>query len=432
MARRTFISVAMVVVFAAACLFGLGWIALNMGLHGPWSNEFALNAEFASANGLVPQAEVRVSGVHVGTVLTITDSSDGGALVKMALQPNIRLIGGSYWDFIDHQTALTDKSLAEAATMAGFTTKEVIARFLPYTTKSRLPQHTRAVIRPKTLLGEKFVELVRPQSSAEPYLQSEATIPKAQTGQAIEIDDILNAMDAPTRQAMSESFRQLGVALDGRQQDLSAALGPLDSTMTNLRPLARVGESRAKELDRILTNLNTIMQALADEQDQLGHLVDSGDTVMSGIAARDQALAGTVRNGAAAFGSLDQAFSGVTAADRASLQKSPSTIAAGRRTLSLTNAQVDQLLPELLLGQITYPNDQLNISDSESLTLAAEWISAFSHADAAGIHSLRITGLTPSKQTTGSALPGVGIPNGGPAVPQDLADLLLMQLGNGR
>jgi hypothetical protein len=57
------------------------------------------------------------------------------------LKPNIRLIGGSYWDFIDHQTALTEKSLAEAAAMAGFTHKKVIARFLPYTTKSRLPQH---------------------------------------------------------------------------------------------------------------------------------------------------------------------------------------------------------------------------------------------------------------------------------------------------
>ena len=59
----------------------------------------------------------------------------------LILQPNIRLIGGAYWDFIDHQTALTDKSLAEAAVMAGFTTKKVIARFLPYTTKSRIPQH---------------------------------------------------------------------------------------------------------------------------------------------------------------------------------------------------------------------------------------------------------------------------------------------------
>jgi SAM-dependent methyltransferase len=59
----------------------------------------------------------------------------------LILQPNIRLIGGSYWDFIDHQTALTEKSLAEAAGMAGFVTRQVISRFLPYTTKSRMPQH---------------------------------------------------------------------------------------------------------------------------------------------------------------------------------------------------------------------------------------------------------------------------------------------------
>src|ERR1700681_3134840 len=63
----------------------------------------------------------------------------GGRL--LILQPNIRLIGGSYWDFIYHQTALTDKSLAEAAAKAVFTHKRIIARFLPYTTKSRLPQH---------------------------------------------------------------------------------------------------------------------------------------------------------------------------------------------------------------------------------------------------------------------------------------------------
>jgi phospholipid/cholesterol/gamma-HCH transport system substrate-binding protein len=384
MPRRTFVSVAMVLLFAGACLAGLGLIALNMGLHGPWSNEFALNAEFASANGLVPQAEVRVSGVHIGTVNAIADSSGGDALVRMSLQPGIHL-----------------------------------------------RQDTRAVIRPKTLLGEKFVELVRKQGSSQGYLPSGATIPKAQTGQAVEIDDILNAMDAPTRKAMSESFRQLGIALDGRQQDLGAALPPLDTTMANLRPLARVGESRQKELDRILTNLNTIMQALADEQEQLGHLVDSGDTVMSAIASRDQALAGTVRNGAAVFGSLDTAFSGVTSADRASLQKSPATIAAGRRTLGLTNPQVDQLLPEILLGQISYPNDQLNISDTESLTLAAEWISAFSQQDATGYHSLRITGLTPSLQQRSGTLPGEA-GNGTPTAPQDLADLLLQTLGNGR
>jgi len=71
--------------------------------------------------------------------VTFTLLKPGGHV--LILQPNIRLIGGAYWDFIDHQTALTEKSLAEAATMAGFKTKQVITRFLPYTTKSRLPQH---------------------------------------------------------------------------------------------------------------------------------------------------------------------------------------------------------------------------------------------------------------------------------------------------
>jgi SAM-dependent methyltransferase len=71
--------------------------------------------------------------------VTFSILKPGGIVV--ILQPNIRLIGGAYWDFIDHQTALTDKSLAEAAVMAGFKTKKVIARFLPYTTKSRIPQH---------------------------------------------------------------------------------------------------------------------------------------------------------------------------------------------------------------------------------------------------------------------------------------------------
>lgn len=62
----------------------------------------------------------------------------GGRVV--ILQPNIRLVGGAYWDFLDHRTALTEKSLVEAAELAGFTTTRVITRFLPFTTKSRLPQ----------------------------------------------------------------------------------------------------------------------------------------------------------------------------------------------------------------------------------------------------------------------------------------------------
>jgi ubiquinone/menaquinone biosynthesis C-methylase UbiE len=67
----------------------------------------------------------------------------GGRMI--VLQPNIRLVGGAYWDFLDHKVPLTDRSLVEAAMAAGFEVERLIPRLLPYTTKSRLPQHPALV-----------------------------------------------------------------------------------------------------------------------------------------------------------------------------------------------------------------------------------------------------------------------------------------------
>jgi len=61
----------------------------------------------------------------------------GGVL--LILQPNIRFAYREYWDFIDHVLPLSDKSLAEALILKGFSIKKMIPRFLPYSTKSGLP-----------------------------------------------------------------------------------------------------------------------------------------------------------------------------------------------------------------------------------------------------------------------------------------------------
>lgn len=58
----------------------------------------------------------------------------------LVLQPNIRYLPGEYWDYFDHHTPLTERSLVEGLQLAGLAPSTVIARFLPYTTKSRLPQ----------------------------------------------------------------------------------------------------------------------------------------------------------------------------------------------------------------------------------------------------------------------------------------------------
>jgi SAM-dependent methyltransferase len=55
----------------------------------------------------------------------------GGLIIAMG--PNISAIGGRYWDFWDHYLPLTEKSLAEGLTLAGFEVEKVVPRFLPYT-----------------------------------------------------------------------------------------------------------------------------------------------------------------------------------------------------------------------------------------------------------------------------------------------------------
>ncbi len=61
----------------------------------------------------------------------------GGRVI--VLQPNIRLVGPRYWDFIDHRVPLTERSLLEAAELAGLATVDLVTRFIPYSTKGRLP-----------------------------------------------------------------------------------------------------------------------------------------------------------------------------------------------------------------------------------------------------------------------------------------------------
>ncbi|HET7060324.1 MAG TPA: methyltransferase domain-containing protein [Candidatus Saccharimonadales bacterium] len=57
----------------------------------------------------------------------------------MVLQPNIRLVGSQYWDYVDHTLPLTERSLYEAFHLTDFQLQYQKVRFLPYTANSRIP-----------------------------------------------------------------------------------------------------------------------------------------------------------------------------------------------------------------------------------------------------------------------------------------------------
>ena len=61
----------------------------------------------------------------------------GGRLIVM--QPNIAAVRERFYDFADHSLPLTEKGMAEIIRSCGFEIDRVVARFLPYTTKSRYP-----------------------------------------------------------------------------------------------------------------------------------------------------------------------------------------------------------------------------------------------------------------------------------------------------
>jgi hypothetical protein len=79
--------------------------------------------------------------------------------------PNFRYCARWYFDCADHTLALTHVAVAEHLYAAGFTVTEVVAKFLPYSFRGRLPASpalTRAYLRHPLLwrlLGKQFLVL---------------------------------------------------------------------------------------------------------------------------------------------------------------------------------------------------------------------------------------------------------------------------------
>jgi SAM-dependent methyltransferase len=62
----------------------------------------------------------------------------GGRFV--ILQPNFAYCATEYFDFFDHRLAFTHRSMCEGLVLASFNLIKVVDRFVPFTSKSKLPK----------------------------------------------------------------------------------------------------------------------------------------------------------------------------------------------------------------------------------------------------------------------------------------------------
>jgi SAM-dependent methyltransferase len=106
---------------------GIEFIEQNSSLAWP-VDDGSLDVIFSSNffEHLATKEALRLTLAHAWRALCV-----GGTLIAMG--PNIRFLAGTYWDFIDHNIALSDRSMVEAMELAGFSPNRAVDRFLPYT-----------------------------------------------------------------------------------------------------------------------------------------------------------------------------------------------------------------------------------------------------------------------------------------------------------
>jgi virulence factor Mce-like protein len=239
-----------IVLFVVSCVLTLVFLWVSFGGPVPFGAQgYRFNVEFAQAVELGTQADVRISGVNVGKVVSTA---------------------------LDRQSGLTRATL------------EIDPQYAPR------PVNTRATLRTKSLLGETYVDLT-PGTATTPPLPDGATLPAAQVAPTVQLDQILSTFDPVTRRAFQIWMQQGGIALTGRGESLNQAIAWLDPFATNVDSVLTVLNREAEATTALISGAGQTFSALAQSPAALQGLIRNSNTVFAATAAQDAALAATFR-----------------------------------------------------------------------------------------------------------------------------------------
>ena len=214
----------------------------NAGL--PFVPTYELKLEAPSAAALVKGNEVRIGGTRVGAVDTITTKrfKDGSsvALIGLKLERDVK----------------------------------------------PLPKDSTIIIRPKSALGLKYVEITR-GTSKNGYVDGDTIPLSASRPTEVEFDEFVNMFDEPTRTAMQRNLRGFGDAFAGRGESINTALGVLPALLRDIQPVARNLSSPQTHLKRFFSELGDaarIVRPAAETQASLFINLDRTFAALDAVA----------------------------------------------------------------------------------------------------------------------------------------------------
>ena len=169
-----------------------------------------------------------------------------------------------------------------------------------------VPVDSTAIIRSRSALGLKYLDLVR--GRAAQTLPTGGTITAGAEALPVEFDDLFDTFDPATRRNVRTNLRTFSDGLSGRGTDLNLALGDLPGFLDALTPVMRTLGADDSGLREAIRGLGGTMALLSP-------------------ASRDLAA------GLADAGRVFEAFSRDTDALQESISQSPPTLDVARTTL---------------------------------------------------------------------------------------------------
>lgn len=152
---------------------------------------------------------------------------------------------------------------------------------------SRIPADVHARLLPKTLFGEKYVDLVAPSGSAGRHIRAGDVITQDRTEAGIELQHLMNDLLPLLRTVrpseLNATLSAFATALDGRGDRIGANLTRFERYLSRLNPhmpsikedisrfadVAAVYGDAAPDLLRILRNTVTTSRTVVEQRDQL-------------------------------------------------------------------------------------------------------------------------------------------------------------------
>lgn len=243
----------LVILGVTALLVG-AFVALGAG--GDSGGNYRVRALFDTAAFIVKGEDVKIAGVKVGKIESLSVTEDNKAAVVL----NITEPG--YQDFRKDATCL---------------------------------------IRPQSLIGEQYVECVptRPRGVGEtkpPELaeiedgpgKGQRLLPTSQTRTTVAVDLIGNINRLPVRQRLSLVINELGVTLAGRGEDLNDVIRRAAPALEETDEVLELIAKQNRVLAKLAVDSDQIMRPLARERKSLTSFAKQSSTVAAATVERGE------------------------------------------------------------------------------------------------------------------------------------------------